>query len=211
MILELLALKELNKPVEIPQPKPVETTQVAEPEPEPKTHIVAKNDSLTKIAKANNVPLERLWAANPQIENQDKIDVGDTIIIPLETDILAPRAFVAPEPVSSPHKPQTGSRQAPVRSGAYEAGQCTAWVAEKRFVPSGWGNASNWRNAAQKAGWTVSSHPVDGAIGWRGNHVVYVESVNGDGTVTISEQNYNWVPFSVRTITRPANYYTYIY
>jgi len=91
----------------------------------------------------------------------------------------------------------------------YTLGQCTAWVASKRFVPSGWGDASNWKDSALRAGWTVSSTPVVGAIGWTYKHVVYVESVNGS-TVTISEQNYDWNS-GIRTATFPISKYTYIY
>jgi surface antigen len=91
----------------------------------------------------------------------------------------------------------------------YEPGQCTAFVASKRYVPSGWGDATNWRYNAINAGWTVSDVPVAGAIAWRSGHVAYVESV-GDGTVTITEQNYDWNS-GIRTITIPVDSYQYIY
>jgi len=91
----------------------------------------------------------------------------------------------------------------------YEAGQCTAWVASKRYVPNGWGNATDWKANAISAGWTVSNTPVAGAIAWRAGHVAYVESV-GNGVVTISEQNYDWNS-GIRTITIDVNKYLYIY
>lgn len=129
--------------------------------------------------------------------------------------IRADNAQCLPKPTNTPLRTQTRTT-APVRasqgtSGNYTAGQCTAWVAAKRYVPAGWGNASNWRNAAANAGWTVSTVPITGAIGWTSGHVVYVEAVHTNGTVTISEQNYNWIPFSTRTITVPTSKYLYLY
>lgn len=58
-------------------------------------------------------------------------------------------------------------------------------------------------------GMATGSTPRVGAIGWKGNHVVYVEAVHGN-TITISENNYDFAG-STRTIQRPADYYLYIY
>ncbi|MFC6357056.1 CHAP domain-containing protein [Luethyella okanaganae] len=58
------------------------------------------------------------------------------------------------------------------------------------LTPSG-GSAYNWANAWQNHGWATSHDPVPGAVAWfTGNHVAYVQAVNGDGTVTLEE--YNW-------------------
>lgn len=97
-----------------------------------------------------------------------------------------------------------------VNGNSYTPGQCTWFVANRRYVPNGWGNASNWKYAAQSAGWTVSKTPVAGAIGWTSGHVVYVESV-GDGVVVISDMNYNWTPYATRTTTMPITNYWYLY
>lgn len=110
------------------------------------------------------------------------------------------------------HPTYTQSRTRTPRNqsqGYYQAGQCTAWVASHRYVPDGWGDATDWKWHAQQAGWTVSSKPVKGAIAWTYGHVAYVVSVNST-TVTISEANYDWHG-SVRTIDRPISYFTYIY
>ncbi len=45
-------------------------------------YIVKPNDTLFLIAKEFNVPLAQLIEANPQIENPNLIDVGQTIFIP---------------------------------------------------------------------------------------------------------------------------------
>jgi surface antigen len=103
----------------------------------------------------------------------------------------------------------------PIKNGSsglngYVLNSCTGWVATHRYVPSGWGNATGWKQGALNAGWTVSSVPVAGAIGWVYGHVVFVESVNNDDTVTISERNYDYNG-SIRTITVPTSKYTYLY
>lgn len=109
-----------------------------------------------------------------------------------------------PEPIKS--KPQSDS----TGLNGYAYPSCTGYVASRRHVPPGWGDASSWRQGAINAGWTVSSTPVPGAIGWRYGHVVFVESVNPDGSVTISENNYDWNG-STRTITISPSQYQYLY
>jgi surface antigen len=102
-------------------------------------------------------------------------------------------------------QPQNGS----VGLNGYDYPSCTGYVAMRRYVPSGWGNATTWRQNALASGWTVSNVPVAGAIGWTYGHVVYVESV-GDGVVVISENNYDYAG-STRTITVPTSKYVYLY
>lgn len=58
------------------------------------------------------------------------------------------------------------------------------------MTPNG-GNASAWASAWESHGWATSNEPVVGAVAWfSGNHVAYVQSVPGDGTVVLEE--YNW-------------------
>lgn len=204
-----------NPTTELLEPQKTETVQV---EKKPTLYTIKQGDNLTKIADAHSVDLKRLWAANPELANPDVIKPGDVIVVPQSDEVLPEREMPVTVVNTVPLKartsqPSRGSSN--VRSGRstpgwYYAGQCTAWVANKRYVPDGWGNASDWRWHAQAEGWTVSGVPVAGAIGWTSGHVVYVESVNGDGTVTISEQNYDWHG-SIRTITVPVAKYVYLY
>ena len=81
--------------------------------------------------------------------------------------------------------------------------ECVSYVAWKiastgRYVPhfGGAGNANEWRSTAARHGIPSGSTPKAGAaavmnIGYYG-HVMYVESVNGDGTITISDYNRGW-------------------
>lgn len=107
--------------------------------------------------------------------------------------------------------------------GPYTAGQCTQWAWSKRpDLPSFMGNAASWAVNAANAGYTVSwapnGVPVAGAVfqtggGWYG-HVGYVEAVNPDGSIVISEMNYNYQPFHAIQSTVPANMvgnFNYIY
>ncbi|MBU0438198.1 CHAP domain-containing protein [Staphylococcus succinus] len=92
----------------------------------------------------------------------------------------------------------------------YTSGQCTWYVFDKvdGSIGSTWGNANNWASAASAAGYTVNNSPEEGSIlqstsGPYG-HVAYVEDVNSDGSVHVSEMNYNGGPYSVSERTIPA-------
>lgn len=81
--------------------------------------------------------------------------------------------------------------------------ECVSYVAWKiastgRYVPhfGGAGNANQWPSTAARHGIPSGSTPKVGAaavmnIGYYG-HVMYVESVNGDGTITVSDYNRGW-------------------
>lgn len=83
-------------------------------------------------------------------------------------------------------------------TGGYGYRNCTDWVAYRvrvagGNVPSGLGNANTWDNRAPSYGYTVSSRPRKGAAavsnsGYYG-HVMYVEAVNGDGSIVVSDYN----------------------
>ena len=71
------------------------------------------------------------------------------------------------------------------------------------------GNASAWVSSARSQGLATGSTPQVGAVAQSGNHVAYVEAVNGN-TVTVSEMN--WVGLYVTsTRTTSAGSFTYIY
>jgi surface antigen len=83
--------------------------------------------------------------------------------------------------------------------GFYQ-GQCTSWVAyrlnqlngtafKNEFAGVHWGDASNWATAARQAGFHVNSSPALGAVAWFSGHVGYVERVNSDGSIVMSDMN----------------------
>lgn len=94
--------------------------------------------------------------------------------------------------------------------GPYGRGQCTQWAWYKRQdLPSMLGNANAWARSAAAAGYVVNRTPSAGAIfqtgsGWYG-HVGYVEAVNPDGSIVVSEMNYNYRPYMVIRSTIPAS------
>ncbi len=53
------------------------------PEPTPQVHVVARGDTMLKIAKKYHVTVQQLVAANPKIKNPNNIRIGDKIIIPV--------------------------------------------------------------------------------------------------------------------------------
>lgn len=102
------------------------------------------------------------------------------------------------QPVSTP--PAIRLAQVSAYANNYARGQCTWYVASRRPIPSGWGNANNWYRSAVAAGWPVGNQPALGAIAWTAadtyGHVALVEDISADGTqVYLSEMNYQglWV------------------
>lgn len=193
MILELLIAGHLNTYLPKPEPEVRQETQIVQvieieetepsPPPEPTLEEKIKNNYYQCDTNTHFI----------------RADTAECMLKPTNTPVAPQTPFVRPQNASQ--------RTSGTQSGQYY--QCAGWVASKRYVPAGWGNATNWKNAATRAGWTISKTPVAGAIGWRPGHVVYVEAVHGN-TVTISERNYDWKN-SVRTITIPTSTYTYLY
>jgi surface antigen len=91
--------------------------------------------------------------------------------------------------------------------------QCVSYAAFKvaasgRHMPywGGRGNANQWDDNARRAGIPVDSTPRAGSVavsnsGYYG-HVMYVESVNANGTINISQYNADWRgTYSTNTIS----------
>lgn len=93
--------------------------------------------------------------------------------------------------------------------GPYGRGQCTQWAwYNRQDLPSNLGNANTWAARAAAIGYRVDRTPSPGAVfqsngGWYG-HVGYVESVNGDGSIVVTEMNYG-IPYRVIRSTIPAS------
>lgn len=206
--------------------------EVKNEEVTPTKHIVERNESLEKIAEKHETTWKRIFDKNVQIENPDVIDVGEELVIPKEDETLEPREIVVqePEPVVAPtparttnsstatvnsrvaSRPAQSSSQRGSSSGnRYVAGYCTWYVKNRRpDLPNDLGNAITWVSRAAAQGIPTGSTPRVGAVGQQGNHVVYVESVNSDGTVTVSEMNWRGL-YVQSTRTVPASSFRYIY
>ena len=202
-----LAIKEaIDEP-----PKPVP--------PPPITHVIKKSESLTSIAKAHDTTWKRIYDKNTSIKNPDVIEVGSEITIPASDETLDERplpttqqkeASVATKPATPGFTSRSYFRGSSAGNG-YVRGYCT-WYAKNRRpdLPNNLGNADTWVARARAQGIPTGSAPRVGAIGQQGMHVVYVEKVNSNGTVTISEMNYTgWNVVSSRTVA--ASNFMYIY
>lgn len=82
--------------------------------------------------------------------------------------------------------------------GGYPACECTSYVAwmvyaNLEIILSDWGNAYLWDNRASNEGYVVDNTPTPKSIGQTDNgaygHVFWVEQVNPDGSIVISEYN----------------------
>lgn len=198
----------------------------AEEAVQPKTHVVEKGESLSKIADQHQTTWKRLFNKNVELSNPDILTVGLVLTIPKPDEALPERALPAsaltptasasrigqtPKAITSTRRqPATPQTYSPA-GNTYAPGYCT-WYAKSRRpdLPNRMGNAISWVSSAAARGFATGSTPRAGAIGQRGNHVVYVESVNGDGTVTVSEMNYHGL-YVVSSRTAPASSFMYIY
>lgn len=119
--------------------------------------------------------------------------------------------IAASAPVVHPAAPRPFMGPAMSAGNTYARGYCT-WYAKSRRpdLPNNLGNANTWFTRANSQGIPTGTVPRAGAIGQRGWHVVYIERVNADGTVFVSEMNYKgWGITSTRSA--PANSFKYIY
>ena len=212
----LLAVAEpvADKIAEIPEPAEPATPKVI-------THVITDNESLSSIAKQYDVEWQRIFDKNVELENPNIINPGDEIVIPDDDEELETRTFTTPEPVvrsvqaKSTPAPAVNSapqpRPAASAGNGYVAGYCTWYVKNMRpDLPNNLGNAVTWVNRAAAQGIPTGSTPQVGAAAQRGNHVAYVEAVNGDGTIIISDMNYRAL-YQVTTRTVPASEWNYIY
>lgn len=197
------------------------------PIPEPKVHTIGPDESLSTIAKQYDTTWVRLFNKNAGIADPNIIVVGEVITIPLSEEQLTDRPLPTPPVVArAPETPtlSTTNKAKPTRTTAtttlsrgtssgntYAYGYCTWYAKNMRpDLPNNLGNADTWVARAAAQGIPTGAAPRAGAIGQQGMHVVYVQSVNGDGTVTISEMNYRgFNVISTRTVA--ASNFRYIY
>jgi len=174
--------------------------------------------------------LVALSAASAVVPQRSPVSYDDDRVVPRPTRTAViiyteATAEASPTPARATARPavqRAAAARAPAGpawavgsvSGAgngFTYGYCTWWVAHKRYVP--WsGNAWQWWYNAQQFGFAEGQVPMVGAIMVQGiswaspvGHVAYVESVNGDGSFTVSEMNYGgWGRVDYRTIKSTA-------
>ena len=108
-------------------------------------------------------------------------------------------------------------------SNLYDWGQCTWHTFNRRAqigkpISTYWWHAYNWDNAARADGYTVDHYATVGSIlqsdAGPFGHVAFVERVNGDGSLLVSEMNFTGNPGYTTYRTIPASqvgYYNFIH
>src|SRR5690606_1918505 len=171
-------------------------------------YTVKEGDTTVSIAEKYKVDEKRFIAYNDL--EVDGLATGRKIMLP-DGDLPTTErpGYVAPQPVRpvggfGGYGEVVGGYRGGSGGNRYAFGNCTYYVYDRRAaigrpIGSFWGNAATWAAAARASGYTVNGTPAPGAIAqlnaysdaWVGyaGHVGIVETVNDDGTVTISEMN----------------------
>lgn len=172
-------------------------------------YVIQPGDSLGLIAYKQGVSVAnlKLWngLTSDLIHPYQKLKIQGSGMV----------STSAKTPIVSTTTSAVTSYKSPVfyHQNLYDYGQCTWHVFNKRAaagkpISTYWWHAYNWAIGAKKDGYLVNNIPEVGAIGQTVDgplgHVVYVERVNPDGTVLISEMNYLTPPGTVdyRTLTK---------
>lgn len=179
---------------------------------------VKAGDTVETVAQKFSANKDQLIAFN-DAEVQG-LKVGEKIVVP-DGVFIPPARTVARSPAGASF---AFGGNAPIYSGnGYDYGYCTWWVAVRRAqigrpLPSNLGNASTWKVLAGRAGLGVGNVPAAGAAIWTPphdyyGHVGFVEGVNADGSVEVSEMNVaGWGKVSHKTLSpAQAAGYSYIY
>lgn len=183
--------------LDLPIPQPphsiiisINEEQKEEP-PTPITHTVVKGDNLTKLSEAYSVPLERLWAANPQLQHPDQLNINEQLNIPLNTDVLTPREMPSRLPVSTSVEFRLEQKSRP-------SGGSSVLIGSIGYARAG-GNCVNEpgvnspHNGTNPISWAVLSRtPTIGATAlFRFNHTGVVVGIWSNGDLEIRHQNYS--------------------
>jgi surface antigen len=148
-------------------------------------YVVQNGDTIDSLAQKFRAGKEQIIAFN-DIEITG-LQTGERILIPNGQQQPAPRRSLVLQANFS-----TGGYN------GYDLGFCTWYVAKRREqagnpVPSNLGNASSWDDRSIAMHLTVDKSAAVGAAvvtSQRGaGHVAYVEAVNADGSIWVSEMN----------------------
>lgn len=171
-------------------------------------YTVQSGDSLSFIAKKYGISVDALMKANNLSgylitpNQQLRIPSGNTA-----TSTATPKAATSNS--NNGYTSPTYSHQ-----NLYTAGQCTWYVFNRRAqaglpISTYWSDAKFWAGNAAQDGYLVNHVATVGSImqttdGFYG-HVAYVERVNADGSILISEMNYLNGPYNTNTRIIPAS------
>jgi surface antigen len=159
-----------------------------------------------QVAKVTVITSARDEAAQVAVRTlQLRNAVGDSVVR-ARAQTLAQQAqatqAAAVQPVFAAASPDSSI------ANHFPGGYCTWYVASRRSIPW-YGNAIDWWDNARPYGFAEGQQPLVGAImvtreSVAYGHVAYVETVNRDGSWTVSEMNFTgWNVKSGRTL-RPG-------
>ncbi|PNZ27262.1 Secretory antigen precursor SsaA [Staphylococcus petrasii] len=167
-------------------------------------YTVKSGDSLSSIAKKYGVSVNALMKAN---------NLSGYLIMPNQQ-------LKIPSGNATTSKAATGNGgngyTSPTYShqNLYTSGQCTWYVFNRRAqaglpISTYWSDAKFWAGNAAQDGYLVNHVATVGSImqstdGFYG-HVAYVERVNADGSILVSEMNYLNGPYNTNTRIIPAS------
>lgn len=171
------------------------------------TYTVQSGDSLSRIANKYGTSVTDLMNAN---------NFSNYLIYPGQV-------LKIPSSSSTTNSSSTTASPTFNHQNLYTAGQCTWYVFNRRAqagspISTYWSDAKYWTYNAASDGYIVNHTPTVGSImqstaGYYG-HVAYVERVNPDGSILISEMNYTYGPYNTDTRVIPASLvssYNYIH
>lgn len=166
-------------------------------------YVVKEGDTVESLAAKYSADTARIVSFN-DLELAG-ISAGKQIVIPggvlPDTErpgYVAPRSAVSQGSYNGGYSTINAQIASASAGNRYAVGNCTWYAYERRMqlgrpVGSFWGNAATWAMYARAAGYLVDNVPSVGAVMQNGGgfgHVAVVESVNSDGSITISEMNY---------------------
>lgn len=120
------------------------------------------------------------------------------------------------------HGGANGNGSDPIGYGCRQCVSYTGWKVGQHTgnFPYYWGNANQWPSSAVNEGYSTGAVPRVNSVGiisaGEYGHAVWVEAVNGDGTVDVSQYNYfnagglGWGHYSEMRVNA-STYDTYIY
>ncbi len=152
-----------------------------------------------------NMPTAPQMPTMPSMPSAPQMPAAPSFPTPQQAP-AAPAPAPASAPAAAPAKPAADT------TNTYVKGQCTWYVKNKRpDLPNRLGNGGQWVKNAAARGFSTGKTPKVGAVAEQPGHVAYVEAVNANGTVKISEMNYNGGVGVVHERTVSASKFTYIY
>jgi surface antigen len=156
-------------------------------------YTVKQGDTADTLAQKYTANKEQLVLFN---DAENGFKSGELIVIPNGTQPVA-------RSTSGGGGFAWGGYTAVYSANGYDYGWCTWWSAKRRAdigrpVPSNLGNANTWARLAARAGYAVDGNPRAGDVAWYRTigglgHVGFVEQVNPDGSIWISDMNYQGV------------------